>query len=40
MSAGMGGGGGARWQSKGKDRNRAVAAWETIDSGNEFYLMM
>jgi hypothetical protein len=28
-----------RWQSEGEDRNRAVAAWEIINSNNKIYLM-
>jgi hypothetical protein len=27
-----------RWQSKGEDRNRAMAAREIIDSNNKIYL--
>jgi hypothetical protein len=29
-----------RWQSKGKDGNRAIEVWEIIDSDNEIYLMI
>jgi hypothetical protein len=28
-----------RQQSEGQDRNRAIVAWEIIDSDNEIYLM-
>jgi hypothetical protein len=29
-----------RGQSEGQDRNRAMAAWEIVDSNNEIYLMI
>jgi hypothetical protein len=29
-----------RWQSEGEDGNRAMAAWEIVDSNNEIYLMI
>jgi hypothetical protein len=29
-----------RWQSKGEDGNRAMEAWEIVDSENEIYLII
>jgi hypothetical protein len=30
---------GQRWQSGGKDGNRAIVVWKIIDSNNKIYLM-